>query len=309
MRLGVGRQRAEHRGLVGVDVGERGDRGTAAGGARTTTGRTHAADGTRPGAPRRTRLAAWNPWHATTGPPSSPRVGAPATAAAAGCAGPGVLPAHAGRRPRCRPPRERFDDLALGIVTEHRRAVAATGSGLVEYAVEDAPQMPDDWSTETVPLSSLVRGTGATPDPAGRSSAARSSTARETAPTCARWCSPWWSSRWPSCSGCPPRWSTRGSATTERAVSTGPVSTGPVSTGRPHVRHVAAQHELGHRLHRAGRPARDQRGPDRLAVGRQLHVARGARHRDPLAQPGAQGDPDRLEARAAGRRARSPGPR
>ena len=35
--------------------------------------------------------------------------------------------------------------------------------GLVEYAVEDAPQIPDDWTSDTVPLSSLVRGAGATP--------------------------------------------------------------------------------------------------------------------------------------------------
>ena len=35
--------------------------------------------------------------------------------------------------------------------------------GLVEYAVEDAPQIPDDWNLTTVPLSSLVRGSGASP--------------------------------------------------------------------------------------------------------------------------------------------------
>ena len=28
--------------------------------------------------------------------------------------------------------------------------------GLVEYAVEDAPQIPDDWDSGTVPLSSLM---------------------------------------------------------------------------------------------------------------------------------------------------------
>ena len=35
--------------------------------------------------------------------------------------------------------------------------------GLVEYAVEDTPQLPDDWDSGRVPLSSLVRGTGTTP--------------------------------------------------------------------------------------------------------------------------------------------------
>ncbi len=33
----------------------------------------------------------------------------------------------------------------------------------MEYAVEDAPQIPDDWDTDRVPLASLVRGSGTTP--------------------------------------------------------------------------------------------------------------------------------------------------
>ena len=33
----------------------------------------------------------------------------------------------------------------------------------MEYAVEDAPQIPDDWESDQVPLASLVRGSGATP--------------------------------------------------------------------------------------------------------------------------------------------------
>jgi predicted Zn-dependent protease with MMP-like domain len=78
-----------------------------------------------------------------------------------GMRGPGVLPAHPGT-PALRTGRERFDDLVLGIVTE------VDGRwqdrlGLVEYAVEDAPQVPDDWDSSTVPLSSLVRGSGTTP--------------------------------------------------------------------------------------------------------------------------------------------------
>jgi predicted Zn-dependent protease with MMP-like domain len=35
--------------------------------------------------------------------------------------------------------------------------------GPVEYAVEDTPQLPDDWESGIVPLSSLVRGTGSVP--------------------------------------------------------------------------------------------------------------------------------------------------
>ena len=72
-----------------------------------------------------------------------------------------MLPRTPGR-PELRTARERFDDLALGIVTDID-ARWQDRLGLVEYAVEDTPQIPDDWSTGTVPLSSLVRGSGTTP--------------------------------------------------------------------------------------------------------------------------------------------------
>ena len=75
--------------------------------------------------------------------------------------GPAILPKHPGR-PYGRTPRERFDDLVLDIVTDIDRRWQDR-LGLVEYAVEDAPQIPDDWTSGTVPLSSLVRGSGATP--------------------------------------------------------------------------------------------------------------------------------------------------
>ena len=75
--------------------------------------------------------------------------------------GPGVIPRVPGK-PVLRTKRERFDDLALGIVMEIDERWQDK-LGLVEYAVEDAPQIPDDWTTDTVPLSSLVRGTGVTP--------------------------------------------------------------------------------------------------------------------------------------------------
>src|SRR5688572_32689660 len=75
--------------------------------------------------------------------------------------GPAVLPRQPGV-PELRTARERFDDLALGIVTDID-ARWQDRLGLVEYAVEDAPQIPDDWDSGTVPLSSLVRGSGATP--------------------------------------------------------------------------------------------------------------------------------------------------
>ena len=78
-----------------------------------------------------------------------------------GMRGPAVLPPTLGT-PFGPTPHERFDRLVLDIVTElderwHSRL------GLVEYAVEDAPVLPDDWGDETVPLSSLVHGRSGAP--------------------------------------------------------------------------------------------------------------------------------------------------
>ena len=75
--------------------------------------------------------------------------------------GPGVVPAVPGT-PALRTARQRFDQLVLDVVTpldeKWQRHL-----GLVEYAVEDAPMLPDDWGDETVPLSSLVRCKGQAP--------------------------------------------------------------------------------------------------------------------------------------------------
>jgi len=78
-----------------------------------------------------------------------------------GMRGPAVMPQVPGR-PETPTRRERFDELALSIVTEIDERWQDR-LGLVEYAVEDAPQIPDDWTSETVPLSSLIRGSGSTP--------------------------------------------------------------------------------------------------------------------------------------------------
>src|SRR4051794_33535854 len=75
--------------------------------------------------------------------------------------GPAVVPATPGR-PELRTSRERFDDLALGIVSEID-ARWQDRLGLVEYAVEDTPQTPDDWPSGPSPLPSLARGPGPTP--------------------------------------------------------------------------------------------------------------------------------------------------
>jgi predicted Zn-dependent protease with MMP-like domain len=75
-----------------------------------------------------------------------------------GLRGPEVLPFEPGHavRPTSR---QRFDELALRIVSEID-ARWQDRLGLLEYAVEDAPQVPDDWHPDTVPLSSLIRGSG-----------------------------------------------------------------------------------------------------------------------------------------------------
>lgn len=75
--------------------------------------------------------------------------------------GPGIVPTDPGT-PALRTARQKFDQLVLDVVTpldeRWQRHL-----GLVEYAVEDAPQLPDDWDSGRVPLSSLVRGSGTTP--------------------------------------------------------------------------------------------------------------------------------------------------
>jgi len=78
-----------------------------------------------------------------------------------GMRGPAVVPTDP-RTPVLRTRRQRFDQLVLDLVApldeRWQRHL-----GLVEYAVEDAPMVPDDWSDATVPLSSLVRGKGQVP--------------------------------------------------------------------------------------------------------------------------------------------------
>lgn len=78
--------------------------------------------------------------------------------------GPGVLPGpHSPRGvPSRRSPRQDFDAIVLSVV--HRLEDRWHDEfGLIEFAVEETPLIPDDWEAPTVPLSSLVRGSGVTP--------------------------------------------------------------------------------------------------------------------------------------------------
>jgi predicted Zn-dependent protease with MMP-like domain len=60
-----------------------------------------------------------------------------------------------------RSPRQRFDELFLGVVTDIEERWQAH-LPLIEYAVEEAPLLPDDWGDE-VPLATLVRAHGDEP--------------------------------------------------------------------------------------------------------------------------------------------------
>lgn len=61
-----------------------------------------------------------------------------------------------------RSPKAAFDAVVLAIVADLEERWHSD-LGLVEFAVEETPMVPDDWSTDTVPLASLVRGSGAAP--------------------------------------------------------------------------------------------------------------------------------------------------
>jgi hypothetical protein len=58
--------------------------------------------------------------------------------------------------------RHHFDRLVLEAIADIEDRWSGR-LGLIEYAVEDAPRIPDDWSDVSVPLSSLVRGSASTP--------------------------------------------------------------------------------------------------------------------------------------------------
>lgn len=78
--------------------------------------------------------------------------------------GPAVLPGPLTPRgtPLTRSPRDLFDAIVLAVVQgiEERWHDQL---GLIEFAVEETPIVPDDWESGTVPLGSLVRGSGSTP--------------------------------------------------------------------------------------------------------------------------------------------------
>lgn len=65
--------------------------------------------------------------------------------------------------PAIRGPRDEFDSLVLTVVQRIEERWHEE-LGLIEFAVEETPLVPDDWQAQTVPLATLVRGSGATPN-------------------------------------------------------------------------------------------------------------------------------------------------
>lgn len=78
--------------------------------------------------------------------------------------GPEVLPGPLSPRgvPRTRSKSDAFDSLVLDVVEDLEERWAAE-LAQVEFAVEETPLVPDDWTADTVPLAALVRGTATTP--------------------------------------------------------------------------------------------------------------------------------------------------
>jgi len=81
-----------------------------------------------------------------------------------GARGPGLLPGPLSPLgvPAARSPKAVFDEIVVGVVQELEERWHAE-LGLVEFAVEETPLVPDDWEASTVPLASLVRGSGSRP--------------------------------------------------------------------------------------------------------------------------------------------------
>jgi hypothetical protein len=78
--------------------------------------------------------------------------------------GPALLPGPLSPSgvPAALSPKQAFDAIVVAVLEELESRWHAE-LGLVEFAVEEAPMVPDDWDADTVPLASLVRGSGSDP--------------------------------------------------------------------------------------------------------------------------------------------------
>ena len=78
--------------------------------------------------------------------------------------GPALLPGPLAPSgvPAAKSPKAAFDAIVVAVLEELEERWHAE-LGLVEFAVEETPILPDDWDADTVPLASLVRGNGGSP--------------------------------------------------------------------------------------------------------------------------------------------------
>jgi hypothetical protein len=97
-------------------------------------------------------------------PPVPPRGGSRRDRRGRGARGPATLPGPLSPAGVPGHPTRRtvFDGLVLAVV-EDLDERWHDELGLVEFAVEEAPWVPDDWTADTVPLATLVRGTATEP--------------------------------------------------------------------------------------------------------------------------------------------------
>ena len=78
--------------------------------------------------------------------------------------GPALLPSPLAPSgvPAAKSPKDAFDAIVVAVL-EQLEERWHDELGLVEFAVEETPMVPDDWDADTVPLASLVRGSGGSP--------------------------------------------------------------------------------------------------------------------------------------------------
>ena len=263
--LGIGGQRPEDDGPVGVRVGQGGHRELGARGLGALPRRVHPMDSRSPvrrrGSARRS-LVAWPP-----PTPAPPLARAVATDVGAVRAGPLAWPPVPAMRSR----RETFDDVVIDVA-ERAREYLGTRHAAVEFAVEEVP------TDRPRPVGGAGRRRRAAPPRRRRragtgssSTADRSRPAPATPRRCRSSCVRSWPSRSRRCSTCPPPRSTSEASTTPRRPSGRPGRPGPPLTSRRSRRAArtetsaapAAASDADGRPHLAG--ARRPADPDGLA--------------------------------------------
>lgn len=78
--------------------------------------------------------------------------------------GPDVLPGPLSPRgvPASRSRRERFDEIVVAVARE-LQGRWSSHLGAVEFAVEETPWLPEDWTADAIPLAALAPATATAP--------------------------------------------------------------------------------------------------------------------------------------------------